>query len=96
MKERASVCVCVVGAIVRHHCHALPHVNITRGIDVCETMANCGAELKILDGEGLELLLPSCERSGIHFWSSLARCPHMSTQNQMKHCIHFLVSHLHW
>lgn len=22
--------------------------------------------------------------------------PHMSTQNQMKHCIHFLVSHLHW
>lgn len=28
-----------VWAIVRHHCHALPHVNITRRRVVCKTMA---------------------------------------------------------
>lgn len=63
------VCVCLcVRAIVRHHCHALPHVNITRKRD---TLANCVAGMEIHDRGGLELLLPTCQRSGIHFTAAL-------------------------
>lgn len=52
------------------------------------------------DGEGLELRPPSHLEEVAHICGPPAPLrpaePLMSTQNQMKHCIHFLVSLLHW
>lgn len=69
-----------VWAIGRHHCHSLPHVNITRKSGVHETMANRAADFEIFDWQWLKLLLPSCQRSAIHFWSSLIAVPHVHSK----------------
>lgn len=73
-------------AIVRHHCHALPHVNLTRKRDIYKTMANCLAEVEIRDCQCHELPLPSCRRCGMRSWSSLTPAPHVhSKPNETLH-----------